>query len=65
MISVEVASVSSRSHPDAGGDAPRVGFLKFTLDSDPRALGSLSAARPTFDAPVALFGAWLSFRHHG
>jgi hypothetical protein len=37
----------------------------FALDSDPRALASLSAARPIFGAPVALFGAWLSFRERG
>jgi hypothetical protein len=34
----------------------------FALDSDPRALASLSAARPIFGAPVALFGDWLSFQ---
>jgi hypothetical protein len=34
----------------------------FALDSDPRAFSSHSAARPIFGAPVALFGAWLSFR---
>jgi hypothetical protein len=40
-------------------------ILFFALDSDPRALTSLSAARPIFGAPVALFGAWLSFRERG
>jgi hypothetical protein len=37
----------------------------FALDSDPRALASLSAARLIFGAPVALFGARLSFRQRG
>jgi hypothetical protein len=40
-------------------------IFSFALDSDPRALTSLSAARPIFGAPVALFGAWLSFRERG
>jgi hypothetical protein len=40
-------------------------IFHFALDSDPRVLASLSAARPIFVAPVALFGAWLSFRQRG
>jgi hypothetical protein len=47
------------------GVAARVDFFLIALDSDPRALASLSAARPIFGAPVALFGAWRSFRQRG
>jgi len=43
----------------------RVDFIHFALDSDPHALGLLAAALPVFGAAPALFGAWLSFRHHG
>jgi hypothetical protein len=43
----------------------RVDFLHFALDSDQRALASLTAARPIFGPPIALFGAWLSFRQRG
>jgi hypothetical protein len=40
-------------------------FFHFALDSDPRALASLSAAGAIFGAPVALFVVWLSFRERG
>jgi hypothetical protein len=40
-------------------------FFTFSLDSDQRSLASLTAAGPVFGAPIALFGAWLSFRERG
>src|SRR5688572_21961869 len=47
------------------GVAARVDFFLIALDSDPRALAPLSAARPIFGAPVALLGAAQSFRQRG